>query len=212
LVRYIQTAIYELYHFAVKSLADRIPGLHKEPSKFPDVDPIEVHIRRQLWWIVVSFDAQIALASGLPCVIETSFYDVDPVSELSETAIAYAPTKGAKTIKDILRAFIGGRFEFYRLSGKFLRILHSNVITERDLDELLEITRAIQGDLYSRRERIAMIMTAASAGGRAPEGSPVLSKFSKMVMSMLAAKPYAVMYGPLRRHGLLGKLREKEST
>ena len=23
-------------------------GLHKEPSKFPDIDPIEVHVRRQL--------------------------------------------------------------------------------------------------------------------------------------------------------------------
>ena len=187
-------------------------GLHKEPSKFPDIDPTDVHVRRQLWWIIVSFDAQIALASGLPCVVETSFYDVDPVTELSECAIAYAPTESAKTIKEILRAFVGGRFEFYRLSGKFLRILHGNVITERDLDELLEITRAIQGDLYSRRERITLTMTAASGDGRAPEGSAVLSKFAKMVMSMLAAKPYAVMYGPLRRHGLLDNLREKEST
>jgi hypothetical protein len=187
-------------------------GLHKEPSKFPDMDRIDTHVRRQLWWIIVSFDAQIALASGLPCIVETTFYDVESVSELSETAIAMAPTEGAATIKDMLRTFVGGRFEFYRLSGRFLRILHGNTISEQDLDELLEITRAIQGDLYSRRERIAMIMTAASNGGRALEGSAVLSKFSKMVMSMLAAKPYAVMYGPLRRHGLLGKLHEKEPT
>ena len=196
----------------LRQILTRSIGLHKEPSKFPDVDPIDIHVRRQLWWIIVSFDAQIALASGLPCIIETSFYDVDPVSELSETAIAMVATEGASTIKDMLRTFVGGRFEFYRLSGRFLRILHGNVITERDLDELLEITRAIQGDLYSRRERIALIMTAASSSGRALEGSAVLSKFSKIVMSMLAAKPYAVMYGPLRRHGLLGKLHEKEST
>ena len=187
-------------------------GLHKEPSKFPDMDNIDIHVRRQLWWIIVSFDAQIALASGLPCIVETTFCDVEPVSELSETAIAMAPTEGATTVKDMLRTFVGGRFEFYRLSGRFLRILHSNIISEQDLDELLEITRAIQGDLYSRRERIAMIMTTASNGGKALEGSAVLSKFSKMVMSMLAAKPYAVMYGPLRRHGLLGKLYEKEPT
>lgn len=174
------------------------------------MDQIDMHVRRQLWWIIVSFDAQIALASGLPCIIETTFYDVEPVSELSETAIAMAPTEGAGTIKDMLRTFVSGRFEFYRLSGRFLRILHGNTIQERDLDELMEITRAIQGDLYSRRERIQMIMTAASNNGRALEGSAVLSKFSKMVMSMLASKPYAVMYGPLRRHGLLGKLREKE--
>ena len=176
------------------------------------MDMIDIHVRRQLWWIIVSFDAQIALGSGLRCIVGTTIYGVEPVSELSETAIAMAPTEGAATIKNMLRTFAGGRFEFYRLSGRFLRILHGNIITERDLDELLEITRAIQGDLYSRRERIAMIMTAASNGGRALEGSAVLSKFSKMVMSMLAAKPYAVMYGPLRRHGLLGKLHDKEPT
>lgn len=189
-----------------------VSGLHKEPSKFPDMDPVEMHVRRQLWWSLVALDAQIALTSGLPCVIETSFYDVQPITELAECAISCGPTAGAATIKDILRTFIGGKFEFYRLTGRFLRLLHSNVMNERDLDEILEVTRIIQADLYSRRERIALIMQTATANGGAPEGAPVLSKLTKIVLSMLAAKPYAVMYGPVRRHGLLDKLREKEPT
>ena len=198
----------------VLSVANRglVLGLHKEPSKFPDMDPVDMHVRRQLWWNLVSLDAQIALASGLPCIVETSFYDVEPVGELSESAISCAPNEGARTIKEILRTFVGGKFEFYRMTGKFLHILHKNVMNEEDLDELLEVTRTIQADLYSRRERIALIMETASANGGTPEGSAVLSKFSKMVMSMIAAKPYAVMYGPVRRHGLLAKLGEKEPT
>lgn len=137
---------------------------------------------------------------------------MEPVSEPSENAIAMALAEGASIIKDMLRTFVGGRFEFYRLSGRFLRILYTSVIMEKDLDELLEIIRAIQGDLYSRRERIALIMTAATGSGKALEGSAVLSKFSKMLISMLAAKPYAVMYGPLRRHSLLEKLQGEEPT
>ena len=176
------------------------------------MDPIEVHVRRQLWWSLVALDAQIALASGLPCVIETSFYDVQPVTELAESAISCAPTEGAATIKEILRTFIGGKFEFYRLTGRFMRLLNNNIINEQDLCDILEIIRTIQADLYSRRERVSLIMQTATANGGAPEGAPVLSKLTKIILSMLAAKPYAVMYGPIRRHGLLDTLREKEPT
>ena len=187
-------------------------GLHKEPSKFPDMDPVELHVRRQLWWNLVSLDAQIALASGLPCILETSFYDVEPIAELSESAVACVSAEGAITIKEILRAFVGGKFEFYRMTGTFLHLLHKNTMDETDPDKILEIARGIQVDMYSRRERIALVMQSASDNGGSLEASAVLSKFSKMVMSMLAAKPFSVMYGPVRRHGLLGKLLEKKPT
>jgi hypothetical protein len=187
-------------------------GLHKEPSKFPGIDRIEVHVRRQLWWNLVSLDAQVALASGLPPIIETKIYDVEPVTELSESAISSPPVEGSATIKGILRTFISGRFEFYRRMEEFLHILHNNFLSENDLDKLLEIVKTNQMDMYNRREQVSMAVQTSITDGSPASGSAEFSKFTKMVLSMMAAKPFAVMYGPVRRHGLIEKLREREPT
>lgn len=211
-------------HFlAIRALLTNKKGLHKEPSKFPDISPVDVHVRRQLWWNLVSLDAQVAFASGLPPIINNRFYDVQPISELSESAInsAYGDSGTQNNgSKQILRAFLGGKFEFYRNAGDFLHSMHNNLLCEKALDELLQITRRIQQELHSRREQITSILQASRAeidlrqvGGDRLSGVETMSvqaQFTKMVLSMLAAKPYAVMYGPVRRHELLGKLREKE--
>jgi hypothetical protein len=93
-----------------------------------------------------------------------------------------------------------------------VHLLHSNHLSENDLDQLLVITKNNQLDLYTRRDRIAIAVQGSMINGQPASGSAVFSKFTKMVISMMAAKPFAVMYGPLRRHGLLAKLREKEPT
>ena len=62
-------------------------GLHKEPSKFPNISPVDGHVRRQMWWSLISLGTQVAFASGLPPIIESRFYDVYPFSGLGEAAI-----------------------------------------------------------------------------------------------------------------------------
>lgn len=219
-------------------------GLHKEPSKFPGIDRIEVHVRRQLWWSLVSLDTQIAMAAGLPAIIIPKHFDVEPAEELSESAISSPPVEGSATIKEILRTFICGKYAFYGRMGEFVHLLHSNFLSEADLDKLLDIVKnnqvslqrsnGIQNrdngsvsvvnprlicdahreqlDQYTRRDRIALAVKGSMNNGQPASGSAVFSKFTKMVISMMAAKPFAVMYGPVRRHGLLAKLKEKEPT
>ena len=199
--------------------------MHKEPSKFSDLSTVDVHVRRQLWWNLVSLDAQVAFASGLPPIIENRYYEVQPISELADFAQSGSNNGNNQQSpkRVIIRAFVGGRFEFYRNACDFLHLLHNDKVTEADLDELIAIARRNETELGSRRDLITSMLqggtpSIANDGREIDYGRPttdcvpasqVLAQFTKMVLSMLAAKPYAVMYGPLRRHGLLTPLRNK---
>jgi hypothetical protein len=66
--------------------AAHILGLHKDPSHFPSIDPIEAEVRRRVWWQIVHIDVTLAIASGLPPIIETS-WDVQQLSELKDELI-----------------------------------------------------------------------------------------------------------------------------
>ncbi|KAK5167509.1 uncharacterized protein LTR77_007208 [Saxophila tyrrhenica] len=187
-------------------------GLHEDPSKFPVIDRIETHVRRQLFWHLVSLDCQVALASGLPAIIGSKLYDVSPITELSESAITSPPVEGSETIKEIGKTFVAGKFEFYRRMSDFLHLLHNDSLNESDLDRLLETIHENQTDLYARRERVATVVQDSITDGEPASGAAIFAKLTKMCLSMFAAKPFAVMYGPVRRHGLLQKLFEKEPT
>lgn len=192
--------------------ADYWTGLHKEPSLFPGIDRIEVHVRRQLWWSLVSLDGQIALAAGLPALIDVKIYDVQPITDLAESAIDSPPVGGSDTIKQILRDFVAENNEFYRRMAEFVHILHNSSLDESDLDKLLDIIKDNQLDLYARRDRISSAVKDSMVNGSPASGSAVFRKFTKMVLSMIAAKPFEIMYGPIRRHGLLDRLRQKDPT
>ena len=195
-------------------------GLHKEPTTFGHFSPVDVHIRRQIWWSIVSIDAQVAFASGLPPIIDCRLYNVLPVSELSAAAIREDFESHGNANKSILGIFIGGRFAFYKRGNEILHLLHSSLLSETDLDRILEITHAVKADMDSRREQIFLIEKLTTPPEtcdgtdvdalRHTESNAALAQFAKMLFALWAAKPYSVMYGPMRRHGLLPALRKKE--
>jgi hypothetical protein len=177
------------------------------------MSPREIQVRRQLWWIVVSIDAQVAFASSLPPLIDTRLHNVEPVSEENESPSNNVP-------KTVLGVFIGGKNSFYNSAGEFLHSLHSNTLCEEDVDHLLQITQRIRDDVEARKSQIDSIQHELESVMQPSqddietlarnESNPVLGQFTKTILSMLAAKPYAIMYGSLKRHGLLPYLREKE--
>lgn len=168
----------------------------------------------------MSIDAQVAFASGLPPIIDCRLYNVLPVSELSAAAIREDFESHGNANKSILGIFIGGRFAFYKRGNEILHLLHSSLLSEADLDRILEITHTVKADMDSRREQILLIekMTVPpeTCDGtdvdalRHTESNAALAQFAKMLFALWAAKPYSVMYGPMRRHGLLPALRKKE--
>lgn len=195
-------------------------GLHKEASKFADVSATEIQVRRQLWWNIITVDAQVAFASGLPPLIESRSYDVEPVSELSDALFTEDAATHGFSKKSILGIFIGGKFNFFKKASDFLRLLHSNRLSRRDLDDILALTRGIKEDMEARKAQITSIEQAFDNYNQMrdsedtvlqrTETNPLLGQFTKTLLSMFAAKPYAIMYGPLQRHKLLSYLREKE--
>lgn len=195
-------------------------GLHKEPTTFGHFSPVDVHIRRQIWWSIVAIDAQVAFASGLPPIIDCRLYNVLPVSELSAAAIREDFESHGNANKSILGIFIGGRFAFYKMGNEILHLLHSSLLSEKDLDRILEITHQIKKDMDNRRGQINSIERLhpkqESYDGsdidaiRHTESNAALAHFARMLFALWAAKPYSVMYGPMRRHNLLPALRKKE--
>ena len=59
-------------------------GLHKDPSHFRGMSPIEAEIRRRVWWQLVHIDVLVAIASGLPPMVDLKAWDVKDISELKE--------------------------------------------------------------------------------------------------------------------------------
>ena len=167
---------------------------------------------------MVSLDAQVALASGLPPMVESKLYDVNPIDEADEVGTQDRPLSEAR--KTILGVFVGGRFSFYRHTCDFLRILNKPGVTTSDVDDILDLTRNIRQDMAQRREQILQMIQSSHGGSVEQSGSynllhqaesnPALAYFASLVLSMLAAKPFAIMYGPLRKQGLLSYLRSQE--
>ena len=62
-------------------------GLHRDPSHFPEVPPITAEVRRRIWWQLVHIDVLVAIASGLPPMVELGSWDVQGISELKEDFI-----------------------------------------------------------------------------------------------------------------------------
>lgn len=178
----------------------------------------EIQVRRQLWWTVVAIDAQVAFASSLPPLIDTKQHNVRPVSESNERdASSSSPEQG---FKSILRIFSTGKNAFYSNASEFLHVLHSNTLCKDDVDGILRITERIRNDVKARKEQIDAIQQAPQShlppygedmeGISRNESNPIFGQFAKSILSMLAAKPYPIMYGSLKRHNLLPYLREKE--
>ena len=62
-------------------------GLNKEPSQFPRLSPTVAEVRRRVWWYLFYVDICVAIAAGLPPLIENAFTDVRPLSELKDIYI-----------------------------------------------------------------------------------------------------------------------------
>lgn len=194
-------------------------GVHKDPSKFSQLSAVESCVRRQLWWALVSLDVQIAYSSGLPPMINFEYSDVLQNTELSEAIAPGASQADASctdpvgAARNILHCFSAAKHDFYRRSRDLLHGLHSDNLGEADLDNLIAITRSIQEMLESQRAQIEAVAIMDPGDPIFPESTGLtldtFAQFAKLVLSMLAAKPFSVMYGPLRESGLLHALRAR---
>lgn len=128
--------------------------------------------------------------------------------------------QSAGTTKTVMGIFVCGRYTFYHHMSEFLRLLNGHRVTETGVDSILYTAQVIDQDMQRRKSQILqaarppqMIELGRPMSPeqlRIIESSPVLASFATSVLCMLAVKPYAIMYGPLRQIGLLPYLKEKE--
>lgn len=108
---------------------------------------------------------------------------------------------------------MAGKYFFYQRSSDFLHAIHKSTLDEDDIDRILQITNSVRTELERYKTAITARQLAAKpseSDSPEPNTSPFFAELAKMVLSMYAAKPYAIMYGPLRRHHLLDSLRRRE--
>lgn len=151
-------------------------------------------------------------------MINFEYSDVLQITELSEALALEATQICASRIDStgasrLLSIFAAAKFEFYRRSRDLLLSLHGDSLAEADLDKIIDITRSIREMLNSKQEQIEAVKTNDQADLIFAESTTLttdtFAQFARLVLSILAAKPFSVMYGPFRRAGLLHVLRDR---
>jgi hypothetical protein len=172
-----------------------------------------------LWWSLVAIDAQVALASGLPPIVDCNSCQVKDFSEVPEDMIGVHSQDHRRSILGIL---VRGKVEFYKNASKILHVIHSSKFLRGDLDYVLEIIHQSKSDLESRQQQISEIESTLTPpvsfmnGNdemtilRESQSNPILARFAKAVLSLFTAKPYAIIQGPVRRQNLDSYLLEKD--
>lgn len=65
-------------------------GLHKDPNHFPQLTIVEAEVRRRVWWQLIHIDVCVAVAAGLPPMIDLTAWDVQHICELRDDQIGTA--------------------------------------------------------------------------------------------------------------------------
>jgi hypothetical protein len=177
--------------------------------------------RRHLWWSLIAIDGQVALAAGLPPIIDCNSWQVQNFCEIAED-MTHLGFHSQYCQKSVLGLLVGGKVEFYKTASKILHVIHSKRFSREDLDYILELINTSRSNLISRQRQISEIeMTLASLSSsmngkdemntlRESQSNPVLARFAKAVLSLLIFKPYTIIQGPARRQKLDSYLLEKD--
>lgn len=183
--------------------------------------PCEAVPRTDRWHRQIRFvDVQVAVASGLPPLIAAGSFDVKTVHEGPEAALSRPLSGPASESQTILGIFLAGRIDYLLLGSKTLHMVHSASFGKTELRQVLDMIQELFTELEFRRRRILVIQeTLASTYPSADnqddlvklsESNPRLARFTQTLLAMLKFKPYTVLYGQARRHGLFDYLMEQE--
>lgn len=86
---YLTNSVYSAF-IGLSFRVAQMLRLNEDPSHFKSLDPISAEVRRRIWWHVVHLDVSIAVASGLPPIIDLHCWNVQKPSELKDEYIGTA--------------------------------------------------------------------------------------------------------------------------
>lgn len=170
----------------------------------------------------MALDIQIAIASGLPPIIECKAFVVKKPGWQGGMTRAAGRVLTDDRGKTIAQIFVECRYAFYDHMSEILRLVNAQAISATDVDNLLRLIAVIRREvdtakdqvaatLQYRQQLVAQLDPLSSASTQvAVENSTELASFATMVLTMLAAKPYAIIYGPLRQQFFLPYLQSQD--
>nr|POE87925.1 putative transcriptional regulatory protein [Quercus suber] len=179
-------------------------GLHKDPSHFPGIPPIEAEVRRRVWWTLVYTDTQVAVASGLPPVIELSSWDVREVSELKEeyigTSVGIQYENSVREGTRLPDSADNPHFETVVTRRTLYRLLSGKPLST---DEVLSLRKNITYLFDELKARIARIseplpgMMGESHLGATYSNNPAFNRFARLLLSAKVDDMYCLVCHPM---------------
>jgi hypothetical protein len=151
-------------------------GLHRDPALF-DFEPWQIHVRRRLWWQILTADVMIAVSSGLPPLVADGFWDVQTISELKDLNIGTpeaeqyeADVKAGKRPRDnpddatarnrtsmvsVHNVVARGRYIMACGIRRLLKVhLGTKPVTRADMEEVRKVLAEVDHDLNKIIKRI----------------------------------------------------------
>ncbi|KAK3678336.1 hypothetical protein LTR78_001633 [Recurvomyces mirabilis] len=198
-------------------------GLHKDPSRFGSMNPIECEVRRRVWWQLVHIDVLVAIASGLPPMVDLKAWDVKDISELKEehfgTQVGMEYTQAIKSglqepdaaadprdprnasMVSTVGILVAGKLRATLVLRRTLAMLFTGApLTTSDLVVMRSEYRLLGEDLRSRIARIPEPQPGdlgRSAMGSTFENNFALNRWARLLLSAFVDEQYCISFHPV---------------
>ncbi|KAK4554558.1 hypothetical protein LTR86_008413 [Recurvomyces mirabilis] len=198
-------------------------GLHKDPSHFSGMNPIECEVRRRVWWQLVHIDVLVAIASGLPPMVDLKTWDVKDISELKEehfgtqvgTEYTQAIQSGQQepdaaadprdpsnaSMVSTIGILVAGKLRATLILRRTLAMLFTGApLTTSDLVVMCSEYRLLGEDLRSRIARIPEPRPGdlgRAAVGSTFENNFALNRWARLLLSAFVDEQYCISFHPV---------------
>ncbi|ETI20750.1 hypothetical protein G647_07092 [Cladophialophora carrionii CBS 160.54] len=197
--------------FGVAVRVAQMLGLHKDPSRFKTtVAPVQAEVQRRVWWHVFHCDVLVAVASGLPPLIERSSWDTKMVSDLyedrfgtmeglqhdEESRARYLQGEtgpDASPLASPLGIWLQGKFQDALSVRKLLdKAFHEDQMT---IDDMVSARNDLQ--LLRRQLRARSQLIPIDSSNNTYEDNPQFNMWAKVLLTTLGDKNWWFLHTPL---------------
>ena len=187
-------------------------GLHRDPSHFKEIMPAEAEERRLVWWHLIHIDTIIAVAAGLPPLIDLRSWDVHEISEMPLESITDPPAPTGTRVGLInpspAMLFVKAKLKFsFAIRRNFGRLQSGDALSEteqlmlhRDFVDLGDYLNSAITLIHGMQNEIDQDQQVRNAD----EDTTVLSKWTRLLLSTFIDQRYSVLSYPLLRHHMTG--------
>ncbi|KAF2167530.1 hypothetical protein M409DRAFT_22337 [Zasmidium cellare ATCC 36951] len=199
-------------------------GLHKDPSNFPSIEPTEAETRRRVWWHLVHIDVSLAIAAGLPPLVDLDASDVSGISELRDELIGspegakyelgiQRDTSGGAAMEDpmisssarapisTIGILVAGKLRYsVTVRNIIIRLYKEGPRSVQDVEAIQVAIRSLNDDLTDRVARIPKPAPYHDSNAPADlfyDNNPALNDWATLLLSAFSDQIYCLLCHPI---------------